>query len=280
MFDIKSMIWNGNAIGHRRLFLLCAVSWCVMLQCAVAQVVERSTMIAVGTSNRLDTYLSPQDYKGFDARFVSSVLRQKPVEDALITDLELTHDAGIDYTDNQADNANTLAGHYDFAFSMMHRWKMLDGKLTVRAGAMAELYVGFAYNMHNSANNPAQGYASLGIGANGMASYMTPFTIRNRPISINYEARLPLVGMMFSPNYGQSYYEIFVRDDYDNNVVFTSIATPSLRHQLTIDLPIWKQTSFSVGYLGDIRQATPNSLKQHIYTNAVVIGVKQVIGAK
>ena len=137
MLDIKSMIRNGNAIGHRRLFLLCAVSWCVMLQCAVAQVVERSTMIAVGTSNRLDTYLSPQDYKGFDARFVSSVLRQKLVEDALITDLELTHDAGIDYTDNMADNANTLAGHYDFAFSMMHRWKMLDGKLTVRQGSAA-----------------------------------------------------------------------------------------------------------------------------------------------
>lgn len=278
MLDTIYMIRRGILRRGMRLLMLFALCWCVVPQYVAAQTVERSTMIAVGASNRLDTYLSPQNYKGMDARFISSVLRQKPDSATLITDLQLTHDAGIDYTDNLAENANALAGHYNFAFSMLHRWTLLDGKLTVRAGAMAELYVGFAYNMHNSANNPAQGYASLGIGGIGMASYKMPWTIRKHPIYVSYEARLPLLGVMFSPNYGQSYYEIFSRGDYDNNVVLTTIATPSYRHQLTVDLHLGKRTTFSVGYLGDIRQATPNSLKQHIYTNAVVLGVKKVLG--
>lgn len=231
--------------------------------------VTRSTMFSIGSTNRLDTYLTPLEYKGGDVRFISDVMRKRKSG----WDTKLTHDAGFDLSKNRADNAKTLAGHYDFTFSMMHRWTSANNKFSFHLGVMSEAYLGFAYNMRNAANNPAQGYASLHLGGATMMTYTTPLKLKKHPVAIGYEARLPLVGMMFSPNYGQSYYEIFSRGDYDNNIVCNTVATPSFRQMLTIDMPVSNSTSIRLGYLNDIRQATPNNLKQHTYTHAAVIGV-------
>lgn len=228
--------------------------------------VSRSTLFSVGSMNRLDTYLSPLEYKGTDVRFVSSVLRERKCR----WDIQFTHEGEFDYTSNPADNADALAAHYDFAFSLMRRWELMDGRLVLRGGGMTDLMLGFAYNMHNTSNNPAQGYASLAIGGAGSAAYT--FNLWNRAFTVGYEARVPLVGLMFSPNYGQSYYEIFSRGDYDHNVVVTSVATPSIRQMLTVSTAIGKRTLLTLGYLGDVRQAKPNNIKQHTYTHAFVAG--------
>lgn len=243
-----------------------------LLVCAAANaqtVVEHSTAVAVGSMDRLDTYLSPLHYEGTDVRFVGS--------DLMITkgrfDHNFTYSVGVDYTKNPAENAHTLAGHVDFTYAMMAKWTLLDDNLTLRIGPAVDLYGGFAYNMRNASNNPAQGYASANIGAEGMAQYLLPWKLCHRQIRISYDARLNLAGAMFSPAYGQSYYEMFVRGDYDHNIVFTSVATPDFRQQLTVDLPVGKHKAIRVGYLNDIRQATPNNLKQHVYTHAALIGV-------
>ena len=154
---------------------------------------------------------------------------------------------------------------------MMKRLDIVESSpLTLRAGFMSDLYAGFAYNMHNSANNPAQGYASLSIGGAAMGTYR--LKIGEKTIPITYEVRVPMIGIMFSPAYGQSYYEMFNNGNYDNNIVVTSIAVPQLRHQLSAEYPVGKQINIRIGYLGDYRQSKPNDLKQHTYTNSLLIG--------
>lgn len=229
---------------------------------------EVASQIAIGNANRLDTYLSPEKYRGREVRFVSQVTKDSRNHPMTCM---LTHEGMIDQTDNRADNAHELSGAYCFSYAAMYRWHLMDNALTLRVGAMADVNLGFTYNMRNSANNPAQGYACMNLGASLMAQYK--FQMWNKSFRINYEARLPMVGMMFSPNYGQSYYEIFNKDDYDHNIVMTSMATFQLRQQLSLDYAVTQKCAIRIGYLNDIRQAEPNNLKQHHYYNAFMMGV-------
>lgn len=229
---------------------------------------EVATQIALGRGDCLDTYLSPEKYTGFEGRFISEVLRssrKRPVA------YMLTHEGRLATTENRAGNANALCGSYDFTYSMMYRLPIRNERLRLFVGGMAHYDVGFAYNMRNSANNPAQGYMSLDLGPHVLLRYMLP--LLGKTFVINWEGRMPLVGVMFSPNYGQSYYEMFNQGNYDHNVVFTSIAVPQLRHHISVDVPLSTRCALRVGYLGDYRQAKPNNLRQHQYYNAATIGL-------
>ena len=58
--------------------------------------------------------------------------------------------------------------------------------------------------------------------------------INHRPLTLRYQLNLPLAAVMFMPNYGQSYYEIFTLGHWDGVVNFTSLHNqPSLRQLLT-----------------------------------------------
>ena len=157
--------------------------------------------------------------------------------------------------------------------------------------------------IRRNSNNPAQAKAYGGLGASGMLIYK--FHIARYPLTVRYQANLPLLGVMFSPEYGESYYEIFSLGNGGRNVVFTSLHNnPSLRQLVTLDFPIrtvtlrthymvlrytslhnqppMRQlltldnpqglTTLRVGYLGDYQQSKVNNLKSHAYSHDFMIG--------
>ena len=233
---------------------------------------ENALMLGIGYTDILDTYLSPEKYRGTDLRFLSHTRREK---DSTCLVHQLLHEGCIATADNRSGNGGEIGGGYTFAYSLLRKWQMPVGSCHLRllAGGTAELSVGFLYNTRGS-NNPAQARLALQLKPTVAADFdFRLFRRQQRPFTLHYEASAPLCGLMFSPNYGQSYYEIFSRGNYDHNYVPTTIAsTPSLRQMLTLDFRAL-HTTWRIGYLGDWRQASVNNLKQHTYTHALVFGI-------
>lgn len=235
-----------------------------------ARIITNAKMLGVGHANILDTYLSPEEYTGPELRYISHTTREKDHSRLM---REIVHQGSFAYTDNRAGKGREMAGNYNFQYGFHYRaldMQLGPGQLTISAGGNADFNLGFIYNTRNS-NNPAQARAFFNITPTMVAAYR--FTIKTHPHTLRYELGVPLLGVMFSPNYGQSYYEIFSEGNYDHNIVPTGLwNAPSMRQLLTYDFPLWHAT-VRVGYLGEYQQARVNHLKSHIYTHALVLGI-------
>ncbi len=232
-----------------------------------AKVITSSRMIGIGGTNVLDTYLSAEQFKGMGVSFLATIERKRP-QRRWSTLME--HEANLSLVHDRANSRKELEGAYNFYWGKLYNWQFFDNRLTLQAGGVANETLGFIYNTSNS-NNPAQARFHLNIMPTGVAAYR--FTLFGKPMLARYELNLPLVGIMFSPNYGQSYYEIFNRGNYDHNVILTTFANaPEWRQMLTIDANLTGKWMLRIGYLGNYQQYKVNHLKQHVYTHRFLIG--------
>ena len=224
--------------------------------------VMRSVMIGAGHNNTFETYLSPLEYKGPEMRFAYETMRMTRLMDGNVSAQNLLQ-LHASYTENISQTNHTYGGLVNWSYALHYQFRPAKG-LKILFGPMLDLNAGVVYNRRNS-NNPAQAKAYGGLGASGMLIWK--FRIKNYPMTLRYQANLPLLGAMFSPEFGESYYEIFSLGNGGRNVVFTSLHNnPSLRQLLTLDFPVGN-TVMRVGYVCDLQQAKVNNLKSHTYSH-------------
>ncbi|WP_300790733.1 DUF3316 domain-containing protein [uncultured Bacteroides sp.] len=229
--------------------------------------IVRSVMVGAGKTNVYDTYLSPLEYRGPELRFMHESMRMTRLMGGRVSAQRIVQ-VNASSTDNISKSGKSYSGMFNWTYALHYQYNV-DDRLKILFGPMLDLNGGFIYNTRNS-NNPAQAKVYGSIDASAMAIYK--LRIGRYPMTLRYQANLPFIGVMFSPEYGQSYYEIFSLKHSGKNVLFTSFHNaPTVRQMLTLDFPIGK-TIMRAGYLCDIQQAKVNNLKSHFYSHNFMIG--------
>lgn len=229
--------------------------------------ITRATMYGVGYTNVYDTYLSPQEYKGIDFRISRESMRMTKWMNGNVS-LQSFFQADFGYTHNRVDNNNTFSGLANWNYGLHYNFP-ITSNFKLLAGGLIDLNGGFVYNLRNG-NNPAQARAYINLDASGMAIW--DLRIKNYPISLRYQVNLPFAGVMFCPNYGQSYYEIFTLGNWGGVINFTSLHNqPSLRQMLTVDFPVGR-AKMRLAYLRDAQQAKVNDIRMHTYSHVFMVG--------
>ena len=228
----------------------------------------RATLYGAGFTHELDTYLSPVSYTGPEFRVMRESMRTTNLMKGNVSTQSLFQ-VNFSITENKASTSTQMAGMLNWNYAWHYQFRMSD-RLKLLFGPMIDMNGGFVYNMRNS-NNLAQARAYINLAASGMAIYR--FRIGNYPMVARYQLNLPLMGVMFSPEYGQSYFEIFELKHKGNNFVFSSLHNqPSLRQMLTLDFPVGK-INLRAAYLCDIQQAKVNHLKNHSWSHIFMLGL-------
>ncbi len=226
-----------------------------------------SYMIGVGSSHQLDTYLSHLNYTGYQVSLLRETLRMTRLAKGRVS-FQTLWQGTFSQTQNISKTSTDWGGHVGYDALWHYSWTPVRG-LRLMAGGGVGVDAGVLYNSRGG-NNPAQGRVNVDLSASVMAIYR--LRLWGTQLGLRYQANMPVVGVLFAPQFGQSYYEMS-EGHFNGNVCFSHPGNAfSWWQQFTVDVPIGKTVTLRAGYLCDIRQSHVHGIKVHDRSHSFVIG--------
>ena len=232
--------------------------------------VNEATLIGCGRYKIKNTYLSAIKYDGWGIDVLNE--RTKLIRPRISRQQTLHLD--LSTVNHPAGTSRAYAGFIDYAYGLHYHFRPTP-ELKILAGGSAGAMFGFVYNMQNG-NNPAALHVDLDMRLSAAVIYT--FRLHHSSLTVRYQTDIPVVGMLFSPHYGQSYYEIFGVGNSDGVIQCSSLHNKwALRNYLTVDLPVGNWT-VRLGYLNDLYQTKVNGIQTDYVSHSFMVGmVKELI---
>lgn len=223
--------------------------------------------LGYGHNEVLATYLSPLKYTGSTYSVLGQWSKAMPFNPRHVI-MTFTADANFSNLLNPAKTASMLGLTGSFSWGMAWRTNLPES-IQLSAGGAVEI-AGGAYYLLRNGNNPVEALASASI--NLTASLSRPFRIGKLPIVVAERVSLPSLGIFFSPQYGETYYEIYLGNHkglvhpgwWGNNFRIDNLLS------LTLD---FGRTAAMIGYRFNAWTQWANNLNTKIFTHSLVIGV-------
>ena len=235
-------------------------------------VVERTYLLGMGKNHVYDSYLSPLDYVGSTLGFTR--IGERTMQRGQGRWSQMTYfDLNASQLHNPVGNATTWDGELQFNYGQ-HYHLMAQPKWNVALGGLLGAHLGGTYNTRNG-NNPGQLRMALDLAVSAVAARQ--FALWKKRWTWRTQCDIPVMGTFFTPNYGQSYYEIFILGHANRNIVFSHpFNAPSVRLLSTISIP-FGTSSLTLGYKADIRQSTVHHLDRHAWHHTFLIGYTKTL---
>lgn len=232
--------------------------------------INEGTLIGIGGTNIRNTYFSNTQtkYDGLGLHILNERMKLKTFANNHISSQRMLH-LELSSTGNAAGTVNVFTGFVDYAYGLHYRFYPLQN-LKVLTGASARGLLGFMYNTQ-AANNTTTLHIDVDFNLSAAAIY----TVRQRscPLIVRYQVDIPFIGALFSPKYGQSYYEMFGLGNTSGIVSFSSFHNKwAVRNYLTVDFPLGN-VIIRTGYLNNTYYTEVNDINVHNVSHNFMLGL-------
>ena len=230
--------------------------------------INEGTMIGIGDYLIKNTYLSPYEYTGTGLRIVNERMKVVSFANYRISSQQIV-DVDFSSVRNPAGTVAALTGFLDYSFGYHYRFQPATD-FKVLTGAAIKGMFGFVYNTQ-TANNPIATHVDVDLNASAIGIYT--FRIKKFPLTFRFQTDIPLTGVLFTPNSGQSYYEIFGLGNTSDIVGFSSLHNKfTMRNFMSVDISFWKLT-LRTGYLNSIYLTRIKGIQTRYVTHNLMLGL-------
>ncbi len=224
--------------------------------------------LEIGNNRSRATYLSPLTYSGLELAASGNWQKAMPFapERAYMKfDARL---GGYTRLINPGGNALMQGFDVEFFWGMGACWQ-LPRSFTAGIAGGPELLGGVLVQMRNS-NNPVNVNLSASLAANPYISWSGK--IKRLPVQALYSLRIPVAGAFFMPQYGETFYEIYVGNR--KGLVHASWPGNHFRLNSLLSLRLdFGKTAMEIGYRFITDNCRANNLSTRRNSHMFTIGV-------
>lgn len=233
------------------------------------KLIGTSELIGITALDLLDPYLSPLMYTGTGVKYEHAARNFFSAQKTnLSMERKISALAGI--TDNPANTSSMNYFGVNYSWGMHYHFRTLP-KLQILAGATVD--AGFGYkSIARNVNNPVNLDLAANLNLSGIVRYDIP--TRRRVFRLSYGLEIPIVGCMFVPQGGASYYEMFELGSLSNTFHVSSLHNKlGSSGNLILDIP-FKHFTWRLGVdAGKLKYEANNMVFKH-NEYSIMIGCK------
>jgi len=226
--------------------------------------------LGAGNTYLYDDYLSPLPHEGASLLFSSTAT--KPLKwgladspDHSFENAKWTNQFNLTLTSVYAQSkagSNMFHGNMELKNSLI-RQVFHRPNWSASAGTFLLLGSGGRYCLQNG-NNPGSLDAYLDFGLTVLGNYS--FIFWQKPFKLTYQGSLALSGLAFSPEYAESYFEIFYLKNNKNILKYTHpLNNQHWMQQLSLDVPLaHRKSSLRLSICNDGHVTLFNSIRTRV----------------
>ncbi|MDD3320867.1 MAG: DUF3316 domain-containing protein [Paludibacter sp.] len=203
---------------------------------------NKQNTLGLSSTNITDPYLSPIQYSGLNLQFDTENYRFLKADNLnLSRQNKLSINGGLAL--NPASTSMMMMTGINYIYGLHYHLRPINN-LTIMAGGSWDADIALKYVARNS-NNPVSTDISTNLNISGIAFYK--FNILRRNALVQLSVQSPLLGYMFVPRIGSSYYELFLLGNMDDAFHFSSLHNKrGIDSKLIIQFP-FKRSKWHIG---------------------------------